>query len=161
MWAMSGSNLGQIFPNIWTAPQWGWFTELTKVFTSLRKKSGAKIHPWSHFMVRNSAPHVALFWCHFQRWSCFRLKKGQKSGTVFQNGSRVELFWLHLFLSAGYVSIHNRVFQLFPRIVHVPRKFRGLVEFLYQVTLESRSGTTKKNFAEQLEHSINNNNKNM
>ncbi len=38
------------------------------------------------------------------------------------------------------------------------RKFRGLVEFLYQVTLKSRSGTTKKIFAEQLEHSTKNKN---
>ncbi len=25
-------------------------------------------------------------------------------GTVFRNGSRVEPFWLHFFLSAGYIS---------------------------------------------------------
>ncbi len=37
-----------------------------------------RLHPWSRFMVRNSAPPVALFWCHFQRWSCFRPNKGPK-----------------------------------------------------------------------------------
>ncbi len=30
------------------------------------------LHPWSRFMVHNSVPPMALFWCHLQRWSCFR-----------------------------------------------------------------------------------------
>ncbi len=29
-----------------------------------------QLHPWSSFMVRNSAPSLARCWCH-QRWSCF------------------------------------------------------------------------------------------
>ncbi len=44
-------------------------------------------------MVRNSAPPVALFGCHFQRWSFFHLKKGpniiikQKNGSTLQSGT--------------------------------------------------------------------------
>ncbi len=66
-------------------------------------------------MVRNSAPPLALFWCHLQRWSCFCLKKKVRNmiikgnngstvqgGTVFQNGSRVEPFWLHFFSQCEY-----------------------------------------------------------
>ncbi len=61
-------------------------------------------------MVRNSAPPVALFLCHFQRLSCFRLKKGPngstlESGTVFQNSSRVEPLWLHFFFSVSGMDI--------------------------------------------------------
>ncbi len=45
-------------------------------FAALRKKVEPKrLHPWSRFMVCNSAPPLALFWCHLQRWSCFCLKK--------------------------------------------------------------------------------------
>ncbi len=38
------------------------------------------------FMVCNSAPSVALFWCHFQRW-IIKEKNGStlQRGTVFQN----------------------------------------------------------------------------
>ena len=49
------------------------------LLVSLRKKVEPKqLHPWSRFMVRNSAPPLALFWCHLQMWSCFCLKKGPK-----------------------------------------------------------------------------------
>ncbi len=40
-----------------------------------KKVEPKPLHPWSRFMVCNSAPHVALFWCHLQRWSCFGLKR--------------------------------------------------------------------------------------
>ncbi len=71
------------------------------------KKVGPKrLHPWSRFMVRNSAPPVALFWHHFQRWSCFRLKKVW-NGSSLVNGAiltykksemvpQVVLKWYHL-----------------------------------------------------------------
>ncbi len=41
-----------------------------------KKVEPKRLHPWSRFMVRNSGPPLALFWCHLQRWSCFCLKKG-------------------------------------------------------------------------------------
>ncbi len=41
-----------------------------------KKVEPKQLHPWSYFMVRNSAPPLALFWCHLQRchfrgWSHF------------------------------------------------------------------------------------------
>ena len=43
---------------------------------TLRKRVESKrLLPWSRFMARNSAPLVAVFWCHFERWSCFGLQK--------------------------------------------------------------------------------------
>ncbi len=57
---------------------------LSCVYTAApRKKVEPKLHPWSRFMVHNSAPLLVLFWCHFQRWSCFRLNVAQTSSFSF------------------------------------------------------------------------------
>ncbi len=67
-----------------------------KWWPTLRKKVEPKqLQPWSRFMVRNSAPPLALFWCHM----IIKGKNGStlQGGTVFQNGSRVEPFWFHFF----------------------------------------------------------------
>ncbi len=74
------------------------FPYLTWSVTTLRKKVEPKqLHPWSRFMVRNSAPPLALFWCHLNM--IIKGKNGStlQGGTVFLNGSRVEPFWLHFF----------------------------------------------------------------
>ncbi len=43
--------------------------KIDKWSKSLRKKVEPKrLHPWRRFMVRNSAPPLALFWCHLQTW---------------------------------------------------------------------------------------------
>ena len=69
----------------------------------------------------NLAPPVALFWRHFQRWNCFRLKKARngsmiikekngsilQSSTVFQNGSFGSTFfsqWRPLGLNCRYYN---------------------------------------------------------
>ncbi len=69
------------------------YTALTE-----KKVEPKRLHPWSRFMVLNSAPPLALFWCH----DYFKGKNGctLRGGTIFQIGFRVEPFWLNFFLSA-------------------------------------------------------------
>ncbi len=55
-----------------------------------------------------------VFWCHFQRWSRFLLnmivkeKNGStlQSGTVFENSSWVEMFWLQFFSECATKNRH-------------------------------------------------------
>ncbi len=69
---------------------------------SLRKKVEPKwLHPWSRFMVRNSAPPVALFWSHLQRWSCFCLFERSLKWICFQPIFLQIWFWKNGATSEG------------------------------------------------------------
>ena len=59
------------------------------------------LHPWSCFMVHNSAPPVALFWHYFHRWSFFCLKNVQK----WYHLPRWSNFWLLL------LTVHVCIFN--------------------------------------------------
>ncbi len=56
--------------------------QIGQQWCTLRKKVEPKrLHPWSHFMVRNLAPPMALWW-NFPRWNCCRLKKRSKTAEL-------------------------------------------------------------------------------
>ncbi len=82
------------------------------IYTALRKTLEPKwLHTLSRFMVCNSAPPVALFWCHFQKWSCFCPKKVWKSATS-EGGA---IFFLNMIIKEknGSTLQSGTVFQIF------------------------------------------------
>ncbi len=48
--------------------------QTVKLKVHWEKVEPKQLHTWRRFMVRKSTPPVAVFWDHFQRWSCILLK---------------------------------------------------------------------------------------
>ncbi len=89
--------------------------------TNTEKKVEPKqLHPWSRFMVRNSAPPLALFWCHLQ--SCFCLKKRSETAPPWL----MEPFWLQEWSRFFFLKRLFRKKQLQPpRWQHFPKQLQG------------------------------------
>ncbi len=65
-----------------------------------KKVEPKRLHPWSRFMVRKNGSTL-------------------QGGTIFQNGSRVQPFWLHFFSQCSTVTMSDLTVQSHTFTIHL------------------------------------------
>ena len=98
-------------------------------------------------MVRNSAPPVALSWCHFQRWSCFAQLMDYKEKTappskVAPFSKMAPGFWLHFFLSV--LNIRTKIMMTIYECMATKKSFRKRKKSLITGLIAIGSGSVNE-----------------